>query len=91
MWGSDGLSKVLQKKKVEDNFLGLFDYDYFFVILKDGWPRGKKAQYKVYRSSKEVYRNSAVPYLSKWANKINNRHGKNMDRLQLPLKISKVK
>ena len=30
-----------------------------------------------------MYRNSAVPYLSKWVNKINNGHGKNMGKVPI--------
>lgn len=37
----------------------------------------------MYRSNKEVYRNSAVPYLSKWVNKINDGHGKNMGKVPI--------
>ena len=37
----------------------------------------------MYRSNKEVYRNSAVPYLSKWVNKVNNGYRKNMDKVPI--------
>ena len=30
-----------------------------------------------------MYRNSAVPYLSKWVNKINDGHGKNMGKVPI--------
>ena len=39
------------------------------------------ANYKVYRSNREVYRNSAIPHLTRWNNKRIIGHRKNMENL----------
>ena len=51
--------------------MGFISLVYMIVISLLKWTRmmrirGKKAPYQVYRTNTEVYRNSAIPYLSKW-------------------------
>ena len=50
-----------------------------------------QAQYKVYRTNKEIYRNSAIPHLQRWNNKRNIGHMQQMwDSLSYILQKIKV-
>ena len=56
------------------------DFDFSFFVSKSGWPTVKQAQFKVYRSNAEVYRNAKIPHLSKLVTKGNIVQGKNLEK-----------
>ena len=58
-----------------------------FTLLILSFLFSHQAQHKVFRCSREIYRESAIPYLPRWTHKRKIVHGKNMGKFGGSIKV----